>query len=318
MTSIVAALIASVALASCGWKDVPDESDGSGSTVAGVPPSGLAGTDAALPALANNISTDGRVWINYRRNQIGLSTLSQNTLIDTAAQLHTDYQRINGVTHEQEAGKQGFTGVTLENRMVAAGYRFTTSNAIGEVIAASTGQTGFYMVEDLITAIYHRFVIFEPQFKEIGTGSATQASSNYNYLTADLAANDGLGTGLAAGTIAVWPFPDQIQVQRNFFSNTETPDPVPDADEVGYPISVHANMSSTLVVQRFTVRARNATADLGVTPVITNADPANNHALTAAAIIPLSPLAAATTYDVSFTGTLNGQPVTRNWSFTTR
>ena len=37
-----------------------------------------------------------------------------------------------------------------------------------------------------------------------------------------------------------------------------------------------------------------------------------------AAIVPLAPLAANTTYDVSFTGTADSAPVTRSWSFTTR
>jgi hypothetical protein len=37
-----------------------------------------------------------------------------------------------------------------------------------------------------------------------------------------------------------------------------------------------------------------------------------------AAIIPLAKLAPATTYDVSFTGAVDGAPVSRTWSFTTR
>jgi len=38
----------------------------------------------------------------------------------------------------------------------------------------------------------------------------------------------------------------------------------------------------------------------------------------AAAIIPLTALAARTTYDVQFAGTVDGTPVNRAWSFTTR
>jgi hypothetical protein len=37
-----------------------------------------------------------------------------------------------------------------------------------------------------------------------------------------------------------------------------------------------------------------------------------------AAIVPLAPLAAHTTYDVTFTGTVGGAAVTRTWSFTTK
>jgi hypothetical protein len=38
----------------------------------------------------------------------------------------------------------------------------------------------------------------------------------------------------------------------------------------------------------------------------------------AAAIIPLSTLAGGTTYDVDFTGTLDGATITKSWSFTTQ
>src|SRR5205823_11634691 len=170
-------------------------------------------------------------------------------MIDQAAQRHSDYQRVNGITHTEDPTKQGFTGATLDKRMNAAGYTFGGANAIGEVIAASTSTSGFYNAEELITAIYHRFVIFEPVFKEIGSGAAT-ATGGYTYFTADMAANNGLGQGLARGTVVTWPFSGQTQVTPNFFSDQEEPDPVPDkgVNEAGYPTSVHANMSSTLSV----------------------------------------------------------------------
>ncbi|MGZ5200819.1 MAG: CAP domain-containing protein [Telluria sp.] len=273
-------------------------------------------TDAAAPALTNDIATDGRNWINYRRGQIGMSTLSHNNVIDIAALGHSEYQRTNNaVTHEQTPGKPGFTGVTELDRLTAAGYVFANTNhAYGEVISATSNQNGAYMAEELITAIYHRFVIFEPVFKEIGTGAATNAS-NYSYFTADFTANNGYGPGVAAGTVAVWPFNGQTQVPINFFSDYESPDPVPNANEVGYPISVHANITSRVTVQGFSVRPRGG-ADLAVRQLSHDVDaetPAS-----AAAIIPLSRLASGTTYDVTFSGTVDGMPAARSWSFTTK
>ncbi|WP_307719095.1 Ig-like domain-containing protein [Massilia oculi] len=53
-------------------------------------------------------------------------------------------------------------------------------------------------------------------------------------------------------------------------------------------------------------------ADLQVLRV----DPLRN--VSAASIIPVLPLRAATTYEVNFTGTVNGAAVARAWSFTTR
>jgi uncharacterized protein YkwD len=269
------------------------------------------------PAVTGNIAVDGRAWLNFRRAQVGLSTLSQNTVIDAAAQGHSDYQRLNNtITHDQVAGRQGFTGVSVGDRLTAAGYVFNTSaaRAYGEVISATSSGTGQYMAEELITAIYHRFVIFEPVFKEIGTGAAT-ATNGRSYFTANFTANNGYGAGLARGTVAVWPYDAQTSVPRNFFSDTESPDPVPDRNEVGYPISVHANINVPVTVTSFTVRPRGGT-DLS-TRLLSNANDTHT-GRSSAAIVPLAPLAAGTTYDVTFTGTADGAAVSRSWSFTTR
>ena len=269
------------------------------------------------PAVTGNIAVDGREWLNFRRTQVGLSTLNQNTVIDVAAQGHSDYQRLNNtITHDQVAGRQGFTGVSVSDRLTSAGYVFNTSaaRAFGEVISATSTGTGQYMAEELITAIYHRFVIFEPVFKEIGTGAATSTSGR-SYFTANFTANNGYGAGLANSAVAVWPFDAQTGVQRNFFSDTESPDPVPGRNEVGYPISVHANINVPVTVTSFTVRPRGG-ADLP-TRLLSSAGDAHT-GRSSAAIVPLSPLAAGTTYDVSFTGTADGAAVSRSWSFTTR
>lgn len=268
------------------------------------------------PLVTGNIAADGREWINYRRGQIGMSTLVRNNVIDIAAQGHSDYQRVNNtITHDQTPGRQGFTGATLADRLQTAGYVFNTNNsrAYGEVISATNNGSGQYMAEELITAIYHRFVIFEPVFKEIGTGAAT-TSAGYNYFTANFTANNGYGPGLASGQVAVWPFSGQSAVPRNFFSNTESPDPVPDRNEVGYPISVHANINLTIQVTSFTVRPRGG-AELQVR-LLTNANDTHT-GRSSAAIVPLAPLVARTVYDVSFAGTVGGMPVSRTWSFTT-
>jgi uncharacterized protein YkwD len=272
--------------------------------------------EPGAPALTNDIATDGRNWINFRRSQVGMSAMTHNAIIDIAALGHSEYQRTNNtVTHTQTLGKQGFTGVSLLDRLTAAGFVFANANhAFGEVISATSNQTGAFMAEELITAIYHRFVIFEPVFKEIGTGAAT-TSGGYSYFTADFTANNGYGPGVAAGTVAVWPFAGQTQVVTNFMSDFEAPDPVPNVNEVGYPISVHANITSVVNVDSFTVHPRGG-ANLNVRLLSRVVDPETPRS--AAAIVPLQKLAAATTYDVSFSGTVDGAPVTRNWSFTTR
>jgi len=333
---VLAGCVTALALAACGG-------GGGGDTASAPPPVGGAPTPAPpaqpvipdpltpappvgntpvipgapnAPIATGNIALDGREWLNYRRGLIGMSTLTHSNVIDIAAQGHSDYQRINNtITHVQTAGKQGFTGAELADRLQNAGYVFnlSSSRAYGEVISATTNGSGQYMAEELITAVYHRFVIFEPVFKEIGTGAATTAQG-YNYFTANFTANNGYGAGLASGQVAVWPFNGMTAVPRNFFSNTESPDPVPDRNEVGYPISVHANIDKTIRVTSFTVRPRGG-ADMAVRLLTeTNDDHTGG---SSAAIIPLVPLTANTVYEVSFTGTVSGVPVSRSWTFTT-
>jgi len=267
------------------------------------------------PTATGDAATDGFAWFNYRRTQVGLSTLSRNAQIDQAALGHSTYLRLNNtVSHEQVVGNPGFTGQQLANRFTTAGYKLAGAYAYGEVISAAGDRSGFYHAEELIAAIYHRFVIFEPLFREMGTGAAT-GNNNYTYFTADMAANNGYGPGIGRGNVVTYPANNQTAVPVNFMSDSESPDPVPNQNEVGYPISVHADNKSLIVVNAFTVRPRGG-ANLATRLLSKATDPETPEA--GAAIVPLARLAAGTTYDVSFDGTVGGTAVTRAWSFTTR
>lgn len=268
------------------------------------------------PLATNQTAIDGLNWINFRRTQIGLPALARNVSIDRAAQGHSDYQKNNNkVTHDQVSGAAGFTGAQLIDRLNEAGYVFApTERAYGEVISATSNASGFYMAEELITAIYHRFVMFEPKFKEIGTGAAANASG-YIYFTSNFTANNGYGPGMGSGKIATWPGDGQTGVTPNFFSNYEEPDPVENLNEVGYPISVHADLDAALTVESFTVRPRGG-APLAVKLLKLGVD--SHTPKSAAAIIPLGVLAARTVYEVRFSGTIDNTPITKNWSFTSK
>jgi uncharacterized protein YkwD len=303
----LAALVAAWSLVSCGG--------GGSSTAVAPPPNPAAFSQPGAPASTGNVAIDGRNWINFRRSQVGIANLAQNAQIDRAAQAHSDYQKLNNVvSHDETPGKPGFTGVSLQTRLAAAGYTFSSGNrAYGEVISATTNGTGFAMAEELITAIYHRFAIFEPQFKEIGTGSAI-TNAGYTYFTSDFTANNGYGPGIGRGALIHWPYDGQTKVTTNFFSDSEAPDPIAGMNEVGYPVSVQGDITAVLTVQSFTIQPRGR-APLDVKLLQHATDPETPDS--AAAIIPLAPLQAGTTYDVTFVGTADTVPVTKSWSFTT-
>jgi uncharacterized protein YkwD len=306
---IAGALVTSGALLACGG-------GGSGGSAPAPTTTGTVPVETGSPASVGNIAVDGLNWINYRRTQIGMPVLTRNSVVDTAAQAHSTYQKANNtVSHDEVQGKTGFTGVHLLDRLNAAGYFFANSSyAYGEVISASTSNSGFFMSEELITAIYHRFIIFEPKFKEIGTGAAT-TSAGYTYFTSDFTANNGYGPGIGRGQVVSWPANGQKNVTPNFFSDYESPDPVAGQNEVGYPVSVHADINVILAVQSFTIRPHGG-SDLSV-KLLAHASDAETPQ-SAAAIVPLAVLKANTTYDVSFTGTADGAAISRSWSFTTK
>nr|WP_315222757.1 CAP domain-containing protein [uncultured Duganella sp.] len=293
-------------------------SDSATAPATSAPPSTPLPQEPGAPTLTGNTALDGFNWLNYRRAQVGLSVLSRNSQVDTAALGHSNYLRLNNtVSHDQTVGAPGFTGVNLTNRLSAAGYALTGGYAIGEVISATTDTSGFYQAEELITAIYHRFVMFEPVFKEVGTG-ATTVSGGYTYFTADLTATNGLGAGIGAGKLVNYPVNNQTNVPINFLSDTESPDPVPNQNDVGYPISVHADSGrggAGVVVRSFTVAPRGGSA---LSTLLLSSATDSRTTSSAAAIIPLAPLRRGTVYDVSFDGSVNGVAAPRTWSFTTR
>jgi hypothetical protein len=90
---------------------------------------------------------------------------------------------------------------------------------------------------------------------------------------------------------------------------------VPQSDEVGYPVSVHADMNTDLQVGSFIIRL-SGEAVLATRQLDGSIDPETPKSV--AAIIPLAVLRAETRYEVEFIGTVDGVAVNRSWSFTTR
>ena len=310
------ALITAGLLAACGGGGEAAISNGSVTPAPAPAPAPIAPVEPGMPGTTGNTAVDGLNWLNFRRSQAGLAVLTRSAQIDSAAQNHSEYQRLNNkVTHDEEVGKPGYTGANVLQRLSHVGYTFSGSFAYGEVISASTSNSGSYLAEELITAIYHRFVVFEPKFKEIGSGD-TATAAGYHYFTTNLTANNGYGAGLGPTVLATWPVQGQTNVTRNFFSDFEAPDPVENQNEVGYPVSVHADIDVNLTVTSFTMRPRGGN-NLNV-KVLAKSSGDVYAPNSAASIVPLAVLAPNTVYDVSFAGTSNNLPISKTWSFTTK
>ncbi len=302
--SILAGVLLSLALVACGG--APADAASSAAVVS------ARSEDA--PRASGDSATDGLNWINFRRQEAGLTLLQRNARLDVAASGQSRYLQTNQtVTHVQTVGKPAFTGVTLTDRLTASGYAFSRDGHVsGEVIASTGSRSGFNAADELVTAIYHRFVVLEPMSKQAGV--AVAAGSDGIYFTADMVA-DGLDHGLGIGKFITYPVADQELVPTVFHSDGENPAPVPDRHDVGFPVSIHADLLSSVQVQRFTLRPHGG-APLPVQLLTSATDP--NTPTSAAAIIPLDVLLASTLYDVQFVGRVDGQPVSRSWQFSTQ
>jgi hypothetical protein len=273
--------------------------------------------EAGAPRQTGDMATDGFIWFNFRRQQMGLAPVARNAQVDKAALAHSNYQAINDfITHDEVSTRRGFTGSTVFERLQSAGYSLPGSNyAFGEVISATGDKSGVNAAEELITAIYHRFVIMEPKFLEAGAGVAT-GSSGYTYFTTNFATRTLNQGGLGNGGLVTYPFNGQQNLPTVFYSNQEQPDPVPDRNEVGYPVSVHADITSAIQVQTFTISPRGGTPL--TSKLLTHENDRQIGYPSVAALIPLAQLQPQSYYDVQFIGSVDSVPVNLFWSFRTR
>jgi hypothetical protein len=118
--------------------------------------------------------------------------------------------------------------------------------------------------------------------------------------------------------LTLYPAGGQQGVPLDFDPAHESPNPMPGHALVGYPISVQADDSYRLAVHALHLHAVSAgrpgpaLAARLLTHAVDPETPAS-----AAALIPLAPLAPSTTYEVVFSGSVTGTAVSRRWRFTT-
>ena len=200
------------------------------------------GTSAQEEALA-------RARVDLRRSQIGLPALARNAQLETAARGHASYLSVNNLSgHFQDAAlyPTGFTGNTPTDRIKNAGY---LAWATGEVVARGPFH-GEDAVDSLIQAIYHRVVIFGTAFDEQGAGisQGSQGITVINFGTQKYPQ-----PSAPAGWVGISPHDAQAGIPVDFYSDEESPDPVPTLNRVGYPVSLHVDNALTLGVTSFTL-----------------------------------------------------------------
>ena len=246
--------------------------------------------------------------VNTWRAIAGMPAIAMSAELMRAAQSHADYYIANadhpsigqiGV-HREQPGLPGFTGQSIYDRAKAAGY---PGNWIDEDISFDTDAVE--NVDIFVTTVFHRFALLHPSTVAVGLRHRQrQWTRNHG---------DKHRSGAFASTgvdlPAVYPAPGQTGVPRLWYAY-ESPDPVPGLPRpVGSPLTVSFLLGQT--VEWGPVSLTSANGD-PVEVVVVRSNWRRSIGIT-----PARPLLAGTEYTATVSGTVDGQPFSKTWSFTT-
>ena len=317
------------------------------------PPTSSAGWEPAVTSVPAATYTGDALSIysglNQARSSVGAGLFAQNTDLDTAAANHLKYLLANvssGSTlnfHSETSGNADFTGTTPLARATVAGYAGTEVSEDGCAYSSTNAVSGAQCVSSLLDTVYHRLSLLNI-YVDVGIAFGTDGNGN-TVGVIDIGIPPTL-SGTWAGQLpaapVIYPYAGQTGVRTSFAPQAEDPNPAPDLGlaTIGYPITVslvdqawataypNGYLPSDIVVNSFILTEAGSSTSVPVR-IVTAAGVVAGSGVTLTTVVnsgyissslimlPLSPLAANTTYNVVFTGTVKGQAVNLNWSFTT-
>ncbi len=254
--------------------------------------------------------------LNQMRQECGFPALSDNSLLDKATQNHRNYMIANNSwSHYETQGNTDYTGYAPSDRGTAVGYPWVV---YGETIGA--GATGAAAISALGSIPYHATVLFY-DYAEVGMAWGTMPSGE-NLLVADYGNQTVSPTAPAYSNAPItYPCSGLTGVQRENLTAEDTPPYINGSpatntpDSWGTPIVIEGNVSDTVLLTSVSVTGPSGA--VAVSFYDSSDDPQRVLIQSEAFAVPNAPLAATTTYSVVASGTINGTPFTRSFSFTT-
>jgi uncharacterized protein YkwD len=358
----MAAIASSLLVAACGGGG-GDSGSNSGSAPVGASQPGSTSTvsiiapQTSVPAPTYAAATGQYSMfasINAYRSQVGVGMVSQDLMLDSAAQNHSLYEQVNynsgaetSLSHTENSANPDYYEAWPYLRARKSG---TAANLwVGEVVAAgyspdkSNANDGARCVQQWINTVYHLQGITS-NTTSVGLGYLAPVSQAkaLSFCVADFGVVAGVapatendynainyngGQQISVGAIVHAPYSNETNVAVAM--QVETPNPAPDLTSPGRPIMVRVNnqTGNVLTVDSFQVKdaAGNAVAAriivepaaVGGSKATVTADVNNHLSHGVAFLLPLAPLAANTAYTVSFSGARDGAAVNTSWQFTT-
>jgi len=279
--------------------------------------------------------------LNQIRESVGLGALVISPVLTQAALSQATYlAQGNPPDHLQIEGYPNYVAETPQGRAVAAGWPTALvyeNFSIGEPDAQVS-------LDELMSAIYHRAIFLKPELDRVGFAQFGEGEfASYVYvLSSSLAAQACLPlpeSDLPQGCEAVdplsqeefqlaslakrktnprwvaWPHPS-LPVDPVFYD--EVPDPLPDNEVSGYPISLDFNMSLLKVPPRlisFEVFGANGEKVEALDVLEADNDPNERMGPGSFTFFPAERLHWGESYHVVFKGKVGGRPVEVRWAF---
>ncbi|WNQ13648.1 stalk domain-containing protein [Paenibacillus aurantius] len=250
--------------------------------------------------------------VNDIRRQLGLSEVVLNNNLNLSAAAHARYQDKQGIiTHEETAGKEGFTGQTLSQRIAYFGY---SNDSAAEDISQQTSTSPTEAVDSLFDAPYHRIPFLDPGLKEIGYGQ--QGSFHVLLFGIEGARKSGVET-------VVSPAGNQRGVAAGW-NGHEIPDPLRLHGQAAYPVGypIMAGFYSPDFKEVRLAGASLADSSGRDIELLLNSPAGDTHLTNQLLLLPAKPLQAGETYRVKLRAVIGKQDgseeaVDREWTFTT-
>jgi uncharacterized protein YkwD len=274
-------------------------------------------------------------YLNSLRQGAGLIPFSSQLQLHLAANNHANYLiKNNTFGHHEEHNKSSFTGAFASQRIVHTGYH--TPLVIENV--SSHNRNYKESIDGLMAAIYHRFAFLDFQGDEIGI-SVKQNSFNklktafvYNisshalnqlYIEKKQPSKKALNEALTIHKnenikVVMYPFNKQEDVPPVFFN--ELPDPLPNYDVSGFPVSISFNQAhfKNIRLLNFELFDNQGKLIKESRTHTHKSDPNRRLDKFSFVLFPLKRLEWNTTYSVKFLAIVDNKMVEKRWSFKTR
>ncbi|MEI7297417.1 CAP domain-containing protein [Paraburkholderia tropica] len=314
------AFAASLALAACGGGGGGGDaaSSSNNSSTGSTAPSASTGNVSTPQYAANSAQLAVFNTINTQRQQCGFPALTENTVLDQAAQAHASYMGQNGgtVTDTEVAGNPGFTGVTYTDRAAAAG--FPAASVAGGVSAgfytnATLTETAYgeQIAAGWAAGVYHIALTVLP-ITQVGVGWNELSYNGYPEIQSTVTMGS---MQKLAGTLPL-TYPCEGTTDVPYQVAGESPVPPNTSGAWGAAIGIEANPGDTIRITSGTLSDTSGNV-VALQVLDSSTDTTGLIKAYEGRAYPAVALSKSTTYTATINGTWNGTAFTRTFRYTT-